>query len=178
MFFIHVQCLTIRCTMSPDLFGTPGKASSKLYFSQLLHLCIRWLVQLLVGGGSCIHTTHMECNTGQETAIHITIINSNVPLMQNKINVHQKPDHKFCWSWQPCPSWGTEFVLNVVRGVLSMDLIWILNLGGLFPFPLQHPMVKCHDPPSIASQVSGVLAKCLPKSSRPLCFTKVSTTPQ
>lgn len=118
-----------------------------------------------------------------------------------------------------CCSWGSGF------WVLSMDLIWILNLGGLFPFPLQHPMVKCHDlpkpsregtkkniiykhtccvqncalpgwadfprsrgavlqddhvalTPSIASQVSGVLAKCLPKSSRPLCFTKVSTTPQ
>ena len=118
-----------------------------------------------------------------------------------------------------CCSWGSGF------WVLSMDLIWILNLGGFFPFPCsirwssvmtypsrpgrapkKHRIYKhtccvqnCALPgwadfprslgavlqddhvaltPSIASQVSGVLAKCLPKSSRPLGFTKVSTTPQ
>ena len=124
--FIHVQCLTIRCTMSPDLFGTPGKASSKLYFSQLLHLCIRWLVQLLVGGGSCIHTTHMECNTSNAKPL----ANCNYSFLTMFVKL-----------------WGFH-----------------VHFAGI--------------PPSIASQVSGVLAKCLPKSSRPLCFTKVSTTPQ
>ena len=102
-------------------------------------------------------------------------------------------DSKLGWSFSLSPaasdgqvSWPTQAVQGgrQQKHIIYKHTCCVQNcaLPGWADFPRSRGAVLQDDhvalTPSIASQVSGVLAKCLPKSSRPLCFTKVSTTPQ